>query len=285
MENGEYLKMEEQRCDLHIHSNFSDSDATIEDIFKEAFGKKIFCLAITDHDTVEGLEQARIYSKAYNIELIEGVELSAQHNDAEIHILGYFSDVENDQLKKELLSLRELRERRIIWMAEKLNSLGVLVDIDELFLNMRGAIPTRLHLGLYLLRKGRVSSLRQAFSKYLSPGKPAYKSRFKFSVKEAIEFIKKFGGVSILAHPHMISDQSWIAEFVSFGVDGLEIAYHNMPQAKRILYDGIIQENGLLKSGGSDAHGSYKEFTQIGAVTIPYSWVSRLKGCLETLNT
>ncbi len=277
--------MEEQRCDLHIHSNFSDSDATVESIFREASEKKIFCLSITDHDTVENVNQARTYSKAYNVGLIEGIELSAQHQDTEIHILGYFSDAENSDLKKELVFLKKLREERIICMAEKLNSLGVFVDVKELFTDMRGAIPTRLHLGLYLLRKKHVSSLRQAFSKYLSPGKPAYKSRFKFSVREAIEFIKKFGGISFLAHPHIIPYQSWIEEFISLGVNGLEVVYHNMSQRKKILYEGIVQKNKLLRSGGSDAHGSYKEFTQIGSVTVPYDWANKIKECLKTLTT
>jgi len=93
-----------------------------------------------------------------------------------------------------------------------------------------------LHLALYLLEKGKIKTLRQAFEKYLSPGKPAYRSRFKYSVEEAIQFIRKFGGLSFIAHPHVIPDQSWIEEFISLGVDGLETIYPTMSPAKRLLY-------------------------------------------------
>ncbi len=273
--------MPDKKCDLHIHSVFSDSDAGIESIFEEASRKKLACISITDHDNIDAVVAARDYSKAYGIELVEGIELSAQHRDVEVHILGYFIDSDNLKLKSELSHLKELRRKRIIWMAEKLNSLGVAVDTEEMFSRIRDSIPTRLHLGLYLVGKGRVSSLREAFRKYLSPGRPAYRARFKYSVKEAVDLIKECGGLSVLAHPHMLSDQSWIDEFINVGIEGLEVVYHSMSQAKSRLYKSITEEKGLLKSGGSDAHGSYKEFTGIGAVSIPYAWVEEMKRCLK----
>jgi len=265
------------RCDLHIHSSFSDSDADLESIFKQAHEKELRCIAITDHDTVDGIPQARIYSKKFNIELIDALELSAYHKDAEVHILGYFIDADNSELNLELSSVRELRQKRLSAMADKLNSLGVRVNKLELFSRIKGAIPTRLHLALYLIKTGKAKSLLGAFKKYLSPRGPAYVSCFKFSAKEAIELIKRCGGIAILAHPHMIPNQSWVEELISYGVDGLEVAYHNMPQVKILLYKSIVLKAGLLKSGGSDAHGSYKEFTQVGGVTVDYSWVREMK--------
>ena len=273
--------MKDKRCDLHIHSVFSDSDHAIEDIFLEAKRKNIDCIAVADHDTVDGLTQARICSKSYDIELIEALELSARHKDSEIHILGYFIDPDNERLKLELERIRQLRRERLLWMSDKLNSLGVKVDSQEMFSNIKDSIPTRLHLGLYLLRKGVVNSLRQAFTKYLSPGRPAYKHYFKHSAKEVIGLIKDAGGLSFLAHPHIIADQSLVEEIVSLGVDGLEVVYPNMPQVKRSLYKNIVLKSNLLQSGGSDAHGSFKQFVEVGEVTIPYAWVEKMREALK----
>lgn len=270
-------------CDLHIHSNFSDSDADIESIFRQAKQKKLSCIAVTDHDTLDGVSLARVYGKKYGIELIEGLELSAEHKGAEVHILAYFVDSENPELKTELSRIRELRKERLVWMAEKLNLLGLNVDIEKLLLGIKGSIPTRLHLALYLLENGRVKTLRQAFQKYLSPGRPAYRARFKYSVEEAIKIIRKFGGLSFIAHPHMIPDQSWIEEFIALGVDGLETVYPTMSSAKRLRYQNTAVKFRRLQSGGSDAHGSYKEFIEVGEVTIPYSWVENMKKYLEKI--
>jgi len=273
--------MKEKKCDLHIHSNFSDSDADIETIFKQAKKKGLACISITDHDTVDGIASARIYSKTYDIELIEGFELSAEHKGVEVHILAYFIDSDNGKLQSELARVKDLRRERLLWMGEKLNSLGVEVDTEELFVKIKGAVPTRLHLALYLLEKGRVKTLRQAFEEYLSPGRPAYRARFKYSVEEAIQLIRKFGGLSFIAHPHMISEESWVEEFISLGVDGLETVYPTMSFAKSSLYKNMAIKFQRLQSGGSDAHGSYKKFVEVGGVTIPYVWIEEMRSRLR----
>jgi len=267
----------DDRCDLHIHSNFSDSDLEIEDIFKQAKENNLRCIALTDHDTIGGIPQARIYSKKYAVELIEAFELSVQHQDFEVHVLGYFIDVDNDQLLKELENIKLLRRQRLVEMVEVLISLGLKLDSQELVSTVGQAIPTRLHLALYLMNKGIVSSLREAFQKYLSPGKPAYRARFKHSAEAAINLIKKYQGLSFLAHPHVLPKQSWVEEFISLGIDGLEVVYPSMSYNKRTIYSNMAKKFGLLKSGGSDAHGSYKQFTSIGKTTVSYDWVKEMK--------
>lgn len=268
-------------CDLHIHSVFSDSDAPLESIFEQAAQKHLKCIAITDHDTVEGIKPARSLSKHYGIQLIEGIELSAQHKDVEVHILGYFIDVDNKTLIRELEIIKALRRERLICMAEALNSLGIAVDTPELLASVSGTIPTRLHLALYLVERKQAVTLREVFSKYLAPGRPAYRARFKHSVQEVIRLIKECKGLAFLAHPHMISPSSWVDEFIGLGLDGLEIAYPSISLVKRSLYENLALKHGLLKSGGSDAHGSYKEFTQIGAIRVPYEWVTQMQARLE----
>jgi hypothetical protein len=268
------------KCDLHIHSIFSDSDTDIEEIFKIAKAKGISALAISDHDTVDGLAKAQQCSEISGVELIEAIEISAQNKDCEVHILGYFINPHNKILKESLANIKELRKERLLSMADKLISLGIDIDKEEVISQLKGAIPTRLHLGLYLVKKGKVSSLWEAFKKYLSFGRPAYVSRFKYSVKEAISLIKEAGGLSFLAHPHFLPSPSWIEEFISFGIDGLEVVYPYLSKAKSSLYKNLADKYSLLKSGGSDAHGSYKEFTEIGGVTIPYRWVEEMKNSL-----
>lgn len=266
-----------KKCDLHIHSCFSDSDMDVEAIFKRAESKGLCCIAITDHDTLAAIEEAKVYSQNYGIELIEGVELSATKEDTEIHVLGYFIDSRSKNLGDALVDMRRLRVERLLVMVDKLIALGKKLDKPEFLSRIENKMPTRLHLGLYLMEKGVVPSLWEAFRKYLSPGKPAYAGRFKYSVPEAIQLIKAAGGLAFLAHPFMLSQQFWIDEFVAGGMDGLEVVYPRMSEAKIILYRDKADSAGLLKSGGSDGHGSYKKFTNVGDVTIPYEWVEEMK--------
>lgn len=266
-----------KKCDLHIHSVFSDSDATIKEIFKAAKEKGVSAIAITDHDTVAGLSEAKEESISSGVELIEGIELSAQRDDVEIHVLGYFIDSKNPELRTELADIYTLRKDRLIKMIDKLKVLGLRLNSDEIFEKTKNAIPTRLHLALYLIKKGYAISVGQAFEKYLSPGKPGYIARFKYSVEEAVKLIKRYGGLAFLAHPNAIPDQSWIEEFVAAGVDGLEVIYPRFSNAKILMYKNMADKFNILKSGGSDAHGSYREFTKIGDVTIPYEWLCEMK--------
>ncbi|MBD3245450.1 MAG: PHP domain-containing protein [Candidatus Omnitrophica bacterium] len=274
-----------KKCDLHIHTLYSDSDLSVEECFRDARRKELSCIAITDHDTMSGIKEARVLSSRYGIELIEAIEFSAQEADVEVHVLGYFLDAENQRLQEALAVMETHRRERLNKMADKLNDIGVRVDKEELTEKVRNKIPTRLHLGLYLLEKKRVSALRDAFRKYLSPGKPAYLSRFKFTVQESIEIIKDAGGLAFLAHPHMISDQSWIEKFIRYGIAGLEVSYPHMSVVRRNIYENMCRRYGLLRSGGSDAHGSYKKYTEIGAAVVPYAWVEEMKrarACRET---
>ncbi|MFH1877009.1 MAG: PHP domain-containing protein [Candidatus Omnitrophota bacterium] len=265
------------QCDLHIHSTFSDSDSSIENIFSIAKKKNLSCIALTDHDTVDGLSLAREVSTCTGIECIDGIEISAQHGDVEIHVLGYYIDPGSRILQNALIHMRELRRERYYAMAEKLSSLGIKVDTARLAAKVIDSIPTRLHLGLYLVEKKVVRSLREAFIKYLSPGKPAYIARFKYSVKEAIELIHSCGGLAFIAHPQLVPDQKWIEEFAANGADGLEVVYPRFSPARIALYSSLADRLNILKSGGSDAHGNYKEYTSVGAVTIAYEWVEAMK--------
>jgi predicted metal-dependent phosphoesterase TrpH len=264
-------------CDLHIHSTFSDSDMTVEEIFQKAKGKGLQCIAVTDHDTIASAPQTQELSRRYGIECLIACELSAQEGDTEVHVLGYCVDPANEILREALKNVKEQRRERLGVMVDKLNVAGLAIAKEDVLSRVADTMATRLHLGLYLLEKRKVSSLRDAFRKYLAPGKAAYVSRFKYSVQETVALIKNAGGLSFLAHPHMLTDQSWIEKFISYGLNGLEIMYPGMSETKRLIYSNMIKKYKLLRSGGSDAHGRYKEFTQVGSVTVPYEWVEEIK--------
>jgi len=264
-------------CDLHIHSTYSDSDATVESIFQAAKEKRLRAIAITDHDTMDGMEEALRCSREYGIEIIKGLELSTEHEDIEVHILGYFGDHVASDFLAGLVDIKRLRTERLTAMADKLNGIGIKVDNAELFDSIKDNIPTRLHLALYLKAKGYVVSLVEAFKRFLAPGKPGYVSRFRYSVHDAIAAINNAGGIAFLAHPHYLPKKEWIDQFASWGLSGIEVVYPRLSAATIAKAADNACRLGLLKSGGSDAHGSYKDFTSVGGVEVPYEFAQAIK--------
>lgn len=267
----------EPKADLHIHSCYSDSDLSIQEILKRASEKGLKAIAVTDHDTVEGVDEALQVSDQYQVECISGIEISAQYRDFEVHILGYLLDHHSVPLRDALSDIKNVRIQRLIDMAEKMNKLGFKVDTDELLKDIQGRIVTRFHLALYLVAHGIVSNIKEAFLKYLAPGKPAYAARLKFSAQEAIRLILDAGGVPVLAHPHMLADQRWIEEFIEYGIRGIEAVYPGFSKSQRQRYRKFAKEHDLCMTGGSDAHGNLKKYNDIGSVTVPYSYVEQMK--------
>ena len=269
--------MERKTADLHIHSRYSDSDLSVEQIFKQAEDAGLSCISITDHDTVDAINEAKEISLRYNVELLEGIELSSQKGDLEIHILGYLIDYKSSKLLDFLSGVRKFRQARLLDMMFRLNDLGMKIDQEDLLKYVGKAIPTRLHLALYMTKKGYISSIWEAFKKYLSYGKPAYVVRFPHSAEQAIRIIKDSGGLAFLAHPHFISKRGCIKELADAGLDGIEVMYPRYSRDDTARFSKLADSYNLLKSGGSDGHGSYKEFTSIGHIKIPYQWVEELK--------
>jgi len=266
-----------QLADLHIHSVYSDSTQNIDEIFRAARKKNLAAIAITDHDTVQGLPEAEEKSREYGIELVGGIELTCAYENTEIHMLGYLFDHRDSSFLSAIEDIRDLRKKRLIKMAEKVNSLGKKVDIDDLVDQLNVSIATRLHLAQYMLETEQVGSIWEAFKKYLSPGKPAYVHRNRFSVKEAIDLIHSVDGVAVLAHPNYIKDKTWIPRFAGFGLDGLEAVYPSFSAKLSNEFKSLAGKLGLFTTGGSDAHGDYKDFTAVGETAAPYEWVLKMK--------
>ncbi|MBN2831602.1 MAG: PHP domain-containing protein [Candidatus Omnitrophica bacterium] len=269
--------------DLHLHTNYSDGTYTPEDLVKKAVGAGLSCIAITDHDTISGIKEAIEAANPINLEVLPGIEISAEVSGKEVHILGYLIDYNYPYLLKKLDHLRENRILRIHKIVSKLNNIGINLQAEDVFEVSCGAVPGRLHVARALLKKGFIKSTQEAFNKYIGDNGPAYSLGFRFSPKEAISVIKESGGIPVLAHPYLIRDDNLVNEFIRSGIMGLEVYYPEHSQGEINFYLNLAKENNLLVTGGSDYHGSAKPSVRIGSIKLPYSLVEKLKEAKKSL--
>ena len=280
----------EKFADLHLHTNFSDGTFTPENLVKEAMYMGISTIAITDHDILDGIEPGILAGKKYGVEVIPGVELSARSDDdeAEIHILGYYMDLQNEKFRERLLDFRETRVIRARKIVDKLNELGMEIEYDDVLKLADSSSVGRPHVATALVEKGYVTTNSEAFNRYLFDGGPAYVQKKKISPAGAIAMILNAGGVPILAHPGMIQ-QDIIPELISMGLMGLEAfhPFHSIQLSN--YYCDLAKRYKILITGGSDCHGEAKSKTYLGSVRLPYKHVDALKQAkdyvLEMLDT
>ena len=264
-------------ADLHIHTYYSDSTFSPEEVMSAAEEKALSAIAICDHDTTDGIGPCVKIGDAKGIEVISGVELTVEKPDAEIHILGFLIDWKLEWLQKKLKSIQEGRIDRIHKMLEKLETKGIKIKAADVFdIAGRGSVG-RLHLARAMLKSGAVKSFREVFEKYLGFGRSCYVPNIKFEPKEAIEMVIEAGGVPVVAHPGIMKKDEYIKELAGYGLKGIEV-YHTDHNAATIRhYEELAKSLGLLMTGGSDCHGAGKGKVLIGTVRIPYDLVERLK--------
>ncbi len=267
-------------ADLHVHTNYSDSTFTPEEVVAAARDKGLAAVAICDHDCVDGIQPCREFASRSNIdiEIIPGVELTAEKDDAEIHMLGYFMDWTDERFQETLLSIRNSRLERMYEMLRLLKAHNIDIDPRDVFKLARdkGSVG-RLHLARAMLNSRKVNTLEEVFNKYIGFGKPCYVPHTHFDPKKAIELILGVGGAPVLAHPYTLDRDDLIKDFAAEGLRGIEVYHsdHNASISRR--YEKIAKEHGLIATGGSDCHGLGKENAQLGRVKIPYSVVEELK--------
>jgi predicted metal-dependent phosphoesterase TrpH len=272
--------------DLHTHSTASDGSLSPREVVRYAREKGAAAISLTDHDTVEGLEEALSAGQEFDLEVIPGLEISAQYERGTMHILGYFFDPSDGVLNQELFRLQEARKERNPKIVEKLQALGIPIDIDQVQALARGQIG-RPHIAQALFQLGTVSSLKEAFQKYLSKGALAYVDKFRFSPGKAISLILRAGGIPILAHPFTLNCPSLrdlknlVENLKAKGLYGMEVYYpeHTVEQTRNYL--SLVRELKLIYTGGSDFHGNNREKTDLlignGNLKIPYTVVENLK--------
>lgn len=265
-------------ADLHVHTFYSDSTFSPEEVVSCAKEKGLAAIAICDHDTVDGIDPCMAIGMEKGVEIIPGIEMSVEKMDAEIHVLGYFIDWKQDWLRKKLKDIQNSRVERLFIIIEKLKAVGVKIDVEEVLrIAVNKGSVGRLHVAKAMLNSGAIKSLREAFEKYIGFAKPCYVPYTKLSPKETMELILKAGGVPVIAHPILMGHDEYIGEFISHGLRGLEVYHtdHKSHISKR--YETMAREMGLIMTGGSDCHGMGKGRILMGTVRVPYELVEKLK--------
>jgi len=271
-------------ADLHLHTVYSDGTYTPQELVKESKKVGLSAIAVVDHDTIDGISPTIDAGRLEGLEVLSGIELSAEYLGKEIHILGYLIDHESPQLKIQLDRLKNNRIERIYKIITRLKEeTGVVLNPEAVFeIGNKGAI-SRLHVASAMVKEGLVGSISEAFQRYIGDRCPGYVLGFKFTPKQAIKLIKDLGGIPVLAHPYIIHNDDLILEFVKEGIMGLEVYYPEHTQSMINFYTDLCHKNNLLFTGGSDCHGLTKPEVRIGSVKIPYEMVDRLKEVKDKL--
>jgi 3',5'-nucleoside bisphosphate phosphatase len=279
------LEQDSLYIDLHTHSTASDGSMTPTELVRHAYDKGLAAVAITDHDTVNGVAQAMEEGMRIGIEVIPGVEISVDFSP-EMHLLGYFPDGQVHSILKTLEELREKREQRNPRIVNKLNELGFELTLSEARRLAIGGNVGRPHIARVMVDKGYVESIAEAFDKYLASGRPAYFKKDKLTPADGIAEIVRAGGVPVLAHPIYLGMTGehldlLLGELAGFGLMGIEAYYtENTPEQTTELLQ-LAMKHKLLVTGGSDFHGRFKPDIEIGSgkgsLKVPYSLLSALK--------
>lgn len=265
-------------ADLHIHTYFSDSSSSPQEVVNDALKAGLSCIAITDHDIVQGIDPAIEAARPHSLEIVPGIELSSEFENCDIHILGYFIDYHQGQLLEKIDVFLEARIARMKQMIMNLKGAGVNnIVFEEVASLTQSRAVGRAHLAILLLQKGWVSNIKSAFEKYLGHGCPGYAPKYKQTPFEAIELIRSCGGVAVMAHPMLTQKDELIPRFVAAGLKGLEVYYPNCTNTVTEFYERIAKKNNLIATGGSDAHGSAKSYTYVGKKTVPMDVVEQLR--------
>jgi len=264
-------------ADLHLHTHFSDGTYGPEELAALAEQHGLKAVALTDHDTMEGCARAAAACQARGIEFIPASELTAELDDVELHLIGYFLDSANERLQKELSRFQQVRQQRIHEMAARLQQVGVPLQAESVFRLANCAAPGRPHVARALVQQRLCGSLDEAFERFLKKGKPAWVPKFKMSALEAIELIHQAGGLAVMAHPGLNRTDDVIPILVKAGVDGIECFHTKHSTTMTEHYLQIAEKYNLLVTGGSDCHGISKGRPLIGTMRIPYVYVERLK--------
>ncbi|MFC5453130.1 PHP domain-containing protein [Paenibacillus aestuarii] len=247
-------------ADLHTHTTASDGTQKPADNVRMAYAAGLGAIAITDHDTVSGVDEALAEGRKLGIEVVPGVEISTVARGQDIHVLGYYINVHDKQLLERLESLRETRDLRNAMMLERLQQLGLSITMDEVLqavehVKTKGDTVGRPHIAAVLLAKGYVASISEAFERYLGKGAAAYVNPPRIEPETAIAWIHEAGGSAVLAHPGIYGDDELVELITQQGLDGIEVYHSDHTPEDEARYLQLAEQKGLLITAGSDFHG------------------------------
>jgi 3',5'-nucleoside bisphosphate phosphatase len=263
--------------DLHSHSTASDGSRAPRDVVLEAKRVGLAAIALTDHDTLDGVAEALVTGAELGLRVVTGVELSAVEDDVETHILGlHLSDTR--ALEAQLVSLRDMRRNRAQRIVARLNELGVRIEFTAVLEQAAGGAIGRPHVARAMVAEGWAVDLRDAFDRYLGNGRSAFVAKDRLAVTDAIDLIHAAGGLAVLAHPGASGTRERIAAFVAQGIDGVEVRHpgHSAEDMARLL--ALVEHYSLVPSGGSDWHGAAEGPRTLGMMRVPADWLGRQDG-------
>lgn len=271
-------------ADLHIHTTFSDGSDTPQVVVEKASALGLRTIAITDHDAIGGVEEAKRTALKLGLEVIPGVELSSYVEEGSFHILGLFIDWQDSWLNDKLEFFKQQRELRGKKIVEKLQQLGVKISMgDVLSVSGNGSVG-RPHIAEALVKVGAVASFEQAFEIYIGKNRPAYVQKYKISPAQAGEIIHKAGGIAILAHPLISAgNEEQISQIMEMGMDGIEVYHPKHEEEKIENLKRMAERNGWLITGGSDYHGEGRTLPSLGECGVDNARVEKIRNFWNNL--
>lgn len=272
--------------DLHTHSTASDGTDAPAVVVRLAAHAGVSALALTDHDTREGLPEAIAAGEAASVRVVPGCELSLEVDQGTLHLLVLFFEGDDGPLQSRLGALRAGRDDRNVRIVDTLVAEGLDVSIDEVLETAGGGSIGRPHVAAVLVDKGYVTSIADAFDRWLAKGRPAYFERERLDPAEAIALAHASGAVTVAAHPFSVVDDPealdrFIADLAEIGLDGVEVEYGRYDADQRAHLAAVAARHDLAPSGGSDYHGAYKPDLAIGTgrgdLNVPDTWLDDLE--------
>ena len=264
----------ERFVDLHLHSTASDGVLAPAAVVAAARGAGLAAIALTDHDTLQGVPEARVAGDALGVRVVAGVELSAHEGDRELHVLGLHL-TQLSVLEDRLTTLRATRRTRAAQIVDKLRALGFPIDLDAVWREAGDGAVGRPHIARVLIANGWAKDHRDAFDRLIGSGKPAYVPKQRLPLAEAVQMLHDAGGLAVLAHPGPDGSRSRLEMYKRIGFDGVEVRHpsHSVEDIARL---GTLAEYlGMVPSGGSDWHGAVQGPRTIGNMRVPVAWLER----------
>jgi 3',5'-nucleoside bisphosphate phosphatase len=260
--------------DLHTHTTASDGRLTPEQLISLADDFKLYGIAVTDHDGIDGIARARAAAERMGISFVPGIEISAEYTESgTMHILGYFMDEADEGFNRALIFLKKARSERNPLIIERLNRHGIPLTMEDVRREAGSDQIGRPHFARAMVKKGYVASIPEAFERYIKKGGPCYVNKARLTPREAIRTIREAGGVAVLAHPKtLMIDQNvklprLLSDLVEDGLRGIECYYFNHARSEQEYYLTLTRRFNILATGGSDFHGDNKPQVQLGKGT------------------
>ena len=278
--------MKTKLIDLHVHSTASDGTFSPSELVRYALSKELSAFALTDHDSVAGLDEALEAANGTSLEVIKGIEFSTVWQSKDIHIVGLDIDPRHPDFKTHLEQFLSSRDTRNVRMIEKMQKDGIEISMEQMQERFGDTVLTRAHIARFLMEHGYVTQMSEAFDRYLSPGCPYYIEREKITPQMSVSLITSTGGIPVLAHPMLyhLSDtqlKELILALKPLGLMGIEAVYSTYSEEETTYVRNLAYETDLCLSGGSDFHGANKPGLDLGCgygqLTVPYEFLDRLR--------